>query len=371
MITFIQNNAVPVLVSVIACLLIFSVLRDIFAVVIQPRYVTGRALRSFGVYRLLWAPYAGAARRIRSSSRREVFLRFYGPLAMLFRLSVWAMGLVISFALLQWTFGSALTTPTGPSNFGIDLYMSGTTFFTLGLGDIFPHAFPARVFTVMEAGTGLGMLAVVIGYLPVIYQAYSERERILPRLDTRAGSPPIAVQMLCRYSRTQNKEALNQYLYDWEGWITQLLESHISHPYLAFFRPLHEGVSWLAALTAMLDACALLIVGVEGFPAQQAQLTFALARHAAVDLIQNLQGRPVPTFRQLQPSDMVRIRTILAEAGAPLTEGSAAEKRLTDLRSMYEPFVIALAELLLMPLPDWLPAEYTVDDWQTSPYDFV
>ena len=361
-------SAVPVLVSVIAVLLIFRVFVDIFTVIIQPRYVTKTPQSAVLIYRLFWAPCARVARRIRSPYRREAFLRFYGPLGMLFLLGVWAMGLIVSFAMLQWSFGSALTTPTGPSNFGIDLYMSGTTFFTLGLGDVFPYAFPARVLTVMEAGAGLGMLAIVIGYLPVIYQAYSERERILVRLDARAGTPPIAVEMLRRYSRTQNKEALNQYLYDWEGWSTQLLESQVSYPYLAFFRPLHENLSWLAALTMILDTCALLIVGVEGFPAQQALLTFALARHTAIDLSQILQGPPTGAYSRLQPSDMVRLRAVLVEAGTPLTGGSDADERLTQLRGTYEPFVITLEKLLLMPLPAWLPDENAQDLWSTSPY---
>ena len=43
-----------------------------------------------------------------------------------------------------------------------------------------------------EAGIGLGLLAIVIGYLPIIYQAFSRRETSIVLLDARAGSPPTA-----------------------------------------------------------------------------------------------------------------------------------------------------------------------------------
>src|SRR2546423_12500736 len=109
MITFIHDIAVPVLVSAIALLLFSLVFRDIFVVIIQPRYIRRTPPSAVLLYRLFWAPCAGVARRIRSSRRRDAFLRFFGPLALLFVLGVWAMGLIIGFALLQWTFGSALT----------------------------------------------------------------------------------------------------------------------------------------------------------------------------------------------------------------------------------------------------------------------
>lgn len=88
--------------------------------------------------------------------------------------------------------------PTADGHFTTYLYFSGTTFFTLGYGDLVPTGAMGRVLSVAEAGIGFGFLAVVISYLPVLYQAFSRREIIISLLDARAGSPPSAGELLRR-----------------------------------------------------------------------------------------------------------------------------------------------------------------------------
>src|SRR5918996_6210365 len=88
--------------------------------------------------------------------------------------------------------GTQLNAPDGIMTFSTYLYMSGTTFFTLGLGDVTPLAPLGRGFVVVEAGVGFGFLAVVISYLPILYQAFSRREVSISLLDARAGSPSSA-----------------------------------------------------------------------------------------------------------------------------------------------------------------------------------
>src|SRR5262249_53222577 len=163
------------------------------------------------------------------------------------------------FALLHWAFGSRIQTANAHPGFGFVLYFSGTTFFTLGLGDITPLSTAARVLTVAEGGTGFGFLGIVIGYLPVIYQAFSRREVNISLLDARAGSPPSAAELLRRHSQGHQLESLQQLLHDWERWSAELLESHLSYPVLAYFRSQHNNQSWLSALTTMLDTSALVI----------------------------------------------------------------------------------------------------------------
>src|SRR5207253_8686691 len=120
--------------------------------------------------------------------RRESFLGFYGPLSLIALLVVWAAFLVAGFALLQWALGSHLRSPEGTADFFMDLYMSGTTFFTLGLGDVIPVTALPRAVAVVEAGMGFAFLALIISYLPVLYQAFSQREVKVSLLDERAGS---------------------------------------------------------------------------------------------------------------------------------------------------------------------------------------
>src|SRR5205085_3700848 len=150
----------------------------------------------------------------------------FGPLSMLALLGLWAVGLVFGFALLHWALGTQLSVPAGAHNFGTYLYMSGVIFFTLGFGDVVPLMHAGRVLTVVEAGVGFGFLALIIGYLPVIYQSFSAREVNISLLDARAGTPPTASELLRRHGRNNDMAALNELLKDWERWGAELMESH-------------------------------------------------------------------------------------------------------------------------------------------------
>jgi len=361
---------IPLLIGAVA--LICVVLWDVFETIVLPRRVRGPLHLTWVLYRVTWTPWSALGRMVRKPDRRETFLSLYGPLALLFLLFVWATGLIVGFATIQWSLGSQLLSPYGHKGFFTDLYMSGTTFFTLGLGDVVPAAGVARAVTVVEAGIGFGVLALVIGYLPVLYQAFSRREVAISLLDARAGSPPSAVEMLRRHMRDFGVEALTEQLRVWETWAADLMESQLSYPSLSYFRSQHEHQSWLAGLTTILDACALIIVGVDGIPAQQARLTFAMARHAAVDLSQMAGTEPDDHCHlRLPEGDVARLRELLAQADAPLRAGVEADAKLNELRMLYEPYVYALSHRLLMDLPPWLPPENEVDAWRSSPWEFA
>jgi hypothetical protein len=286
-------------------------------------------------------------------------------MSLLMLLSVWALGLIIGFGTLQWALDSPLSVSGGRVGFGTYLYLSGTTFFTLGLGDVTPLAPSGRALAIVESGLGFGFLALIIGYLPVIYQGFSRRELNISMLDARAGSPPSAAELLRRHG--QDIEELDRLLQDWERWSADLMESHLSYPVLCYYRSQHDNQSWLAALTTILDASAMVIAGVDGPPARQAKLTFAMARHAVADLAQIFNTPPrAPVPDRLLPGELTRLREVLAAAGINLRDGAAAGDRLSSLRQTYEPYVNALAEYLIVTLPAWLPAAEAFDNWQTS-----
>lgn len=347
--------------------LVAVVLWEAFEAIILPRRVTRRVRLTRLYYRTVWRTWKYLARLVSSRKRREAFFSYFGPLSLLLLFVVWAVGLVLAFALLHYGTGSAVIAGGVTPSFATDLYLSGTTFFTLGLGDVIPRTRLARILTVAESGMGFGFLAIVIGYLPVIYQAFSRREVSISLLDSRAGSPPSAGELLRRHSFGQGHEALRQLLQDWERWSADLLESHVSYPVLAFFRSQHDNQSWLSALTAILDTCALVMTGLEGDCERQAELTFAMARHAVVDLAQIFRSSPrTMAFDRLPPKDLARLRETLANQGMRLSVDPAADARLTVLRAMYEPYVFSLAEYLRIDLPPWIPTGDGRDNWQTS-----
>ncbi|PYO44537.1 MAG: two pore domain potassium channel family protein, partial [Gemmatimonadetes bacterium] len=269
--------------GIAGAVLVAVVLWDAFETIVLPRRVTRRVRLTRFFYRATWRPFAASAGFVRAGGRREAYLGFYGPLSLLLLLVLWAAALVLGFGLLQYAAGSAASLTNETARLTTDVYLSGTTFFTLGLGDVAPQGTFARVLTVVESGLGFGFLAIVIGYFPVLYQAFSRREVSISLLDARAGSPPSAAELLRRHGGPGGAAALERLLTEWERWAAELLETHLSYPLLAYFRSQHTNQSWLAALTTVLDTSALVMVGIEGGCARQARLTFAMARHAVVD----------------------------------------------------------------------------------------
>jgi len=365
-------NSMHILGAAGSVAMILVVLWDAFEVIILPRRVTRKFRLTRFFYRGTWKPWSMAARRVSPDSRRELFLSFYGPVSLLFLLSLWAAGLILGFACLHRSLGTPMKVPDGTSDFPTYLYFSGSTFFTLGLGDVIAQTWTGRLLTILEAGMGLGFLAIVVGYLPVLYQAFSRRELNISLLDARAGSPSTAAELLRRHFDGDQFVELAAYLRDWERWSAELLESHLSYPVLAYYRSQHTNQSWLAALTTILDTTALVMVGVEGISAHQAQLTFAIARHAVVDLAHVFNTKPhMPHHDRLPPAELARMRSNLRVRGIVLQDGGAVAERLDKLRAMYEPYVHALSEHLLMPLPQWEIAAKSADNWQTSAWERI
>ena len=181
---------ISIAAGIIGIILIVVVLWDGFETIVLPRRVIRRLRLARLFYRLTWPPWSFLAHAFSSGSRLDTALGFYGPLSLLLLTCVWAAVLIVGFGLLYWALGSSLAAPDQLGGFAADLYMSGTTFFTLGLGDVRPITFGARVITIIEAGMGFGFLALVVAYLPALNQSFSRREASITMLDARAGSPP-------------------------------------------------------------------------------------------------------------------------------------------------------------------------------------
>lgn len=342
------------------------VLLDAFQTIILPRRATGRFRITRLFYIATWKPWAFFARRLRTPRRRETAFGYYGPLSLIILLVVWAAGLILAFGLVFYAIGSPFHEAGQRANFRTDIYLSGTTIFTLGIGDVTPLNRWARALVILEAGTGFGFLAAVMGYFPVLYSAFSRREVTISLLDARASSPPTAAELLRRHSHDGSHEELSVLLLEWERWSAELLESHISYSLLCYFRSQHTNQSWLSALTAILDTSALLISGIRGQEARQAQLTFAMARHAMVDLAQIFSLDPVEDAPdRLPPEDYQKLYDLLCQSGVRVCRDSLSSERLRELRLLYEGYAEALSRFLFMPLPPWITDKPHKDDWQT------
>jgi len=372
-----MGSHVHVVAIICGLAIIWMVLLDAFETVVLPRRVTRHFKLTAWFYRRTWIPWTGIARRIKTTSRRQNFLGYFGPLSLILLLEIWAAGLILGFALIQYGIGGHEQLSGEPLTFGKIIYHSGETFFTLGYGDIVPTSGAARALSVIEAGMGFAFLGVVIGYIPVVYASFSRREIQISMLDARAGSPPSAAELLVRLAgRTEDpgmdQKVLDEVLREWERWAAELLESQISYPVLSFFRSQHSNQSWLGALTTMLDVTSLVMAGIEGVHPGQAKLTFAMARHAAVDLAQVVRAEyDLAAPDRLPAADFDGLRESLATAGLRLKSDEAAREKLAKLRAMYEPYVHSTARNLMLTLPLWRHAEKTRDNWRAGPWDRV
>jgi len=311
----------------ILCLLV--VLLDAFQTIILPRRTAGRLRLTRIFYILTWIPWRFVALRIHHPRKRETALSFYGPLSLIFLLVVWACGMVFGFSLIYYALGNPFSDASHSLGYLSGLYVSGTSFFTLGLGDVIPRGEAARALLTIEGGTGFGFLAIVMGYFPVLYGAFSRREVSISLLDARAGSPPTAAELMKRHSFDGAENALASLLSEWERWSAELLESHISYTLLCYFRSQHTNQSWLSALTAMLDTSSLLIAGVQGHEARQAQLTFAMARHAIVDLAQVFSIAPKQNMPDRLPRERYeQLYQMLCQGGVSVCRDGQSYERL-------------------------------------------
>lgn len=336
------------------------VLADAFQTVVVARH----ALKIPGLtrmfYRLSWGLFAAAATPIASRERRERYLGIYGPLSLLVLLGFWALGFIVAFAMIQWSAGLQLN--GAHSSFGNDIYFSAATFFTLGSGEAQNPS--SKYLMVLEAGLGFSFLGLVIGYLPVLYQSFSNRELRILLLDARAGSPPSAAQFTLL--RGSNPEKLEERLADWEEWALDLLHNHLSYPMLAYYRSQHASQSWLAALTTIIDVSALVMLTSEHDLKRQAEFTFTAGRHALVHTASIFRMRPSdPQEDRLPGDDFSRLRAVLSDAHTPLKLDCVSEPDLRKLRATYEPYAHALGTYFLMDLPPWIPTELTLDNLQS------
>ncbi|HMD90630.1 MAG TPA: hypothetical protein VKF38_15860 [Anaerolineaceae bacterium] len=357
-----------VLIFVGGLSLILLVLLDAFETVVLPRSVSPRFRLTARFYHVTWNVWRAVTRHWTSGSHREGILAFYGPLALLGLLVVWVVLLILGFTGLLWALSiSPMNAPGQVFDLKTDLIASASSFITAGFGYTTPSSWLGQALLILEGGTGLAFLALVIGYLPAVYQAFAQREANITMMDARAGSPPTVLEALRRCSVEDNCADAPIFLSDWENWSAQLLETHLSYPQLAYYRSQHENQSWLAALAAILDTSALVSLGIDGISKKQGRLTFAMARHTIVDLAQIFQTPPSERGAdRLSEVGFKYIQAELAAVGVCLPEDRDIFKELAELRLLYEPYLTAMAERFVMPIPGWFPVDEMPDNWQTT-----
>lgn len=330
---------------------VFIALRSAVRTYLLPRAARD-AVAAF-TFRSLRRVFDWRMRSLKSYAHRDRILAYYSPVALLMLLAVWLALVMLGYTALFWSLGVETWRQA--------LSVSGSSLFTLGFDTVGP--LPQKLLAFTEAALGPLLIALLIGYMPTIYGAFSKREALVNLLEVRAGSPPSAVDMIVRFHRLHRLERINEMWVVWEQWFAELAETHTSLAALNFFRsPLPEH-SWVNASGAVLDAAALVMAVVDTPFDVQAALC---VRGGYIALRRIADFFTIPYDPDPKPADPISVSRaqfdraceMLAEEGVPLKE--AREQAWQDYagwRVNYDTVLLALARLTSAPPAPWLSPE--------------
>lgn len=288
------------------------------------------------------------ARPIRSYKRKDAVLATMAPVALLGQLAVFLGMFLVGYAI-------ALSGYT--SSFGGALKLSASQLFTAGLAHVGGPGNSAL--EVLAAVTGAVTIALQIGYLPVIYQAFNRRESLVTLMESRAGIPAWGPELLVRHQLVASLDVLPSLYRDWETWSADLAESHVSYPILLYFRSPEPGYSFVLALLAVLDAAALQLALMPTSAPTEARfclrMGFTALRRIAQVLGWTFDPDPHPdSGLQLTYEEFAYAVDLISNAGIPL-ERTAEEAwpHFQGWRVNYESLAYRLADRVVAPRAPW------------------
>ena len=288
--------------------------------------------------------------RARSFEARDRDLALYGPISLFVLAGTWLVLTGTGYILMFWALGER---PLRRA-----LVLSGSSIYTLGFE--VPPNLPTTVLAFTEAGCGLVLLAMLISYLPSMYQSFQRREAAVTALDVRANTPPTATTMLIRSSVIGGWRRLEALWREWEAWFEDITETHTSLPALVFFRSPHWEHSWVTASGAVLDGASLLASTVDRPRSADAELCIRagyVALRRIADFF-NVRHNPDPHWPEepisIDRREFDEVCRQLAEAGVPLkADLDQAWRDFAGWRVNYDRVLLSLAALTVAPYAPW------------------
>lgn len=345
-----DDPVVDALIFAAGVLVLVVVAADVFETIVVPRPSPGPHRLSRYLVKSTWRIWRWVGARTRSGLARDGFYGLYAPGAAILLLSAWLALLVLGFGLLFFALRADLA--PAPTDLGTSLYFAGTSILTLGFGDVVAEGLLARSVSIVAAASGLGVVALVITFLFSLNASYQRREALVVTLSTRAKAPPSAVVLLETYAKLGMVTELPALFVAWETWAAEVLDSHVAYPLLGYFRSSHDNTSWLSALGAVLDACALVLTTIEGIPRGQAELTKRGGAHLVEDIsnIIGLQGDGSLVGQAEFDEAYERLRQV----GYQLGDADESWHRFERGRATYAGRLDALAAFWATPATAWI-----------------
>ncbi len=334
----------------VGCLCLGLVLWDVFQTIVVPRPTPGR----FRITRYLIAPTWSAWRalgvRSRSDLARDQFYGLYAPAAVIMLLGAWLLLLTVGYGLVLFAVRADLE--PAPADLLSAIYLGGNSILTLGSAGAVAVGPLGRLFTLLAAATGLGVVALAVTFLFSLYGSFQRREALVVMLLARATAPPSAVTLLETYGRLGMAGELPTLFSEWERWSAEVLDSHVAYPILCYFRSSHDNASWISALGAVLDAAALVLTTIRGVPHGSAKLMTRVGSHLVEDVSNyfRLPGDGATVDRMAFDHAHGR----LAAAGYDVEDAERAWHAFVRVRGTYAGRLEALARFWATPAPIWL-----------------
>lgn len=340
------------LAVVVGAAVVLAVLADMINTLVTTQTSSWKWWLSRRLAAVTWQSVRAVSCRLPPGPLRERLLATLAPLLVLLMLVAWVVQQIIGFGLIWWGLGGV----SGVETLLDSIYYSGVVFFTVGFGEVVPAGTVPRFGALLEAFSGVLTTALVIGYLPALYGAYSERERKLMTLDDGSDDRITPVNLIKAWAPDGSSAELVSHFEPWEEWVAGILETHTSFPMLRLFRSHHEGQNWITALGVLADAGAHCQM-IEG---AQDRAPYFLVRRvvrlfddltAGVDLSE-YRARLDEQYEE-RGDYMDTMRKELTAHGFTMVSGEEAEQRLRGLRPQYDAQMEYLIDSLLAPRGFW------------------
>lgn len=290
-----------------------------------------------------------------TSAVRGRVLAVFGPLQLIVLLTMWVAAQVVGFGLIWW----GIEGIEGIDGVFDGIYYSGVVFFTVGFGEVLPTSGGARAGALIEAFGGVMTMALVIGYLPTLYSAYSDRERKLMTLDDGSDDRITPTNLVIAWAPDANPATVNARMAEWEDWVTGILETHSTLPLLRWFRSHDRRQDWVTALGLLCDVAihAQIIVGSSG-----RQESYWFLRRAIAVFDEMTAGLDLEPYRYAAMGDpegaegtrLLRgVYEQLSAHGFELLPWDEALERARIIRERWAPQMECLVDLQLAPRGFW------------------
>lgn len=273
----------------------------------------------------------------------------YAPVCLMLLPAAWIAGMILAFTPMFWALGSQFPREA--------FTRSGSSLLTLGFA--FAEDLPETVLSFVGATIGLGLVALLISFLPAMYSQFSRREVLVGQLDTRAGTPPDPAVLLERALRIDWLGQLDDLWDAWDKWFVEVEESHTSNVALPFFRSQHPERSWLTAAGCILDTASLRAAVLDLPRTFRAELCI---RSGFLALRSIADGFDIPYDPDPAPTDAISVTRQefdevcdrLAAAGAPMRpDRDQSWRDFVGWRVNYDEVLVRLCAVIIAPAAPW------------------